>query len=155
VSTRSDQDVKQSPRRCSTQCTLPCHPPFNQTTPRISPSSFDHKSSHGELGNPCYIACLIQVETYPTYRHPSSTLTHEAAVAVLYLSPDKFWPFSKALFDKQVEFFDVNVVNETRNQTYRRLAEIAAGVGIDRDQILKLLTIPEKPKGDSYNVGNA
>jgi hypothetical protein len=74
---------------------------------------------------------------------------------VLYLSPDKFWPFSKALFDKQVEFFDVNVVNETRNQTYRRLAEIAAGVGIDRDQILKLLTIPEKPKGDSYNVGNA
>jgi hypothetical protein len=81
-------------------------------------------------------------------------LTHEAAVAVLYVSPDKFWPFSKALFDKQIEFFDVNVVNETRNQTYGRLADIAASVGVDREAILKLLFVADKPKGDSYNIGN-
>jgi len=86
--------------------------------------------------------------------HPSSTLTHEAAVAVLLTSPDKFWPFSKALFEKQIEFFDVNVVNETRNQTYERLADVAASVGVDKESILKLLTVPDKPKGDSYNVGN-
>ena len=88
-------------------------------------------------------------------RHPSSTLCHEAATAVLLHNPDKFWPFSKALFDKQIEFFDVNVVHESRNQTYERLAEIAASVGVDKAAILKMLTVPDKPNGDSYNVGNA
>jgi hypothetical protein len=74
---------------------------------------------------------------------------------VLLTNPDKFWPFSKALFDKQLEFFDVNVVNEARNQTYERLADIATSVGVDKETILKLLTVPDKPNGDSYNVGNA
>lgn len=73
---------------------------------------------------------------------------------MLLTNPDKFWPFSKALFDKQIEFFDVNVVNETRNQTYARLADVAASVGVDKQSILKLLVVPDKPKGDSYNVGN-
>ena len=49
--------------------------------------------------------------------HPSSTLVHEAGVAVLQTQPDKFWEFSKALFDKQGDYFDVNVVNEPRNKT--------------------------------------
>ena len=71
------------------------------------------------------------------------------------LSPDKFWPFSKALFDKQTDFFDVNVVNEGRNQTYERLANLAGEVGVDRESVLKLLLVPDKPQGDSYNVGNA
>lgn len=86
--------------------------------------------------------------------HPSSTLTHEAAVAVLFLKPEAFWPFSAALFDKQIDFFDVNVVNENRNETYERLADIAAGVGVDRKSVLELLRVPDKPKGESYNVGN-
>jgi hypothetical protein len=76
-------------------------------------------------------------------------------VAVLLNSPDKFWPFSKALFDKQIDFFDVNVVDETRNKTYERLADIAASVGVDRGEILRMLVVPDKPDGDSYNVGNA
>ncbi|KAL8894842.1 MAG: hypothetical protein Q9207_008396, partial [Kuettlingeria erythrocarpa] len=38
--------------------------------------------------------------------HPSSTLCHEAGAAVLRLAPEKFWDFSKALFDRQKEFFD-------------------------------------------------
>ena len=99
---------------------------------------------------PTAISFLLMLQ-----RHPSSTLCHEAATAVLLHNPDKFWPFSKALFDKQIEFFDVNVVNESRNQTYERLAEIAASVGVDKEAILKLLTVPDKPNGDSYNVGNA
>ncbi|KAF2675494.1 hypothetical protein BT63DRAFT_420688 [Microthyrium microscopicum] len=86
--------------------------------------------------------------------HPSSTLTHEAAIAVLNLSPDKFWEFSKKLFDHQIDYFDVNVVNETRNQTYKRLADLAAEAGVDSAAVYKLLEIPDKPKGDSYNVGN-
>ncbi|KAF4555750.1 Hypothetical protein D9617_2g057130 [Elsinoe fawcettii] len=88
--------------------------------------------------------------------HPSSTLVHEAGVAVLQTNPDKFWDFSKALFDKQAEYFDVNVVNETRNQTYKRLAKLAAGVGLDEGKIYKQLEISDKPGEDgSLNTGNA
>jgi protein-disulfide isomerase len=88
-------------------------------------------------------------------RHPSSTLTHEAAVAVLKLDPSKFWPFSSALFKDQKAFFDVNVVHESRNETYKRLAKIGASVGVDESQILKLLMVSNKPAPDgSLNIGN-
>ena len=87
--------------------------------------------------------------------HPSSTLTHEAAAAVLQIAPDKFWPFSAALFEHQKEYFDVNVVNETRNETYKRLAKLGAGVGIDESKLFESLQIPDKPGEDgSLNVGN-
>jgi protein-disulfide isomerase len=86
--------------------------------------------------------------------HPSSTLCAEVATAVLLISPDKFWAFSSALFDKQLDFFDVNVVNETRNQTYERLAQIASHVGVDQAKVLELVKVGDKPKGDSYNIGN-
>ncbi|KAI9891028.1 MAG: hypothetical protein M1814_003379, partial [Vezdaea aestivalis] len=87
--------------------------------------------------------------------HPSSTLTHEAGVAVLKLAPEKFWPFSAALFDKQKDFFDVNVVNQPRNQTYEKLAEIAAATGVDKKEFLKLLHVSDEPAEDgSLNIGN-
>lgn len=87
--------------------------------------------------------------------HPSSTLVHEAGAAVLRLSPDKFWAFSKALFDKQKDFFDVNVVEEARNDTYKRLAKIAATVGLDETKVYGLLEISSKPGEDgSLNTGN-
>lgn len=87
--------------------------------------------------------------------HPSSTLVHEAGVAVLQTNPDKFWEFSKALFDKQEEYFDVNVVNETRNNTYSRLSKLAGGVGLDEKKIYSLLEISDKPGPDgSLNSGN-
>lgn len=87
--------------------------------------------------------------------HPSSTLVHEAGAAVLQLAPDKFWQFSSNLFDKQAEFFDVNVVNEKRNDTYGRLAAIAASVGIDEANFLDLVKVSDKPgEGGSLNVGN-
>jgi len=87
--------------------------------------------------------------------HPSSTLVHEAGVAVLQTNPDKFWEFSKALFDKQDEYFDVNVVNEPRNQTYSRLSKLAGGVGLDEKKIYGLLEISDKPGEDgSLNSGN-
>ncbi|KAI4090851.1 MAG: hypothetical protein LQ344_004498 [Seirophora lacunosa] len=87
--------------------------------------------------------------------HPSSTLCHEAGAAVLRLEPDKFWDFSKVLFDHQKEFFDVNVVKETRNETYRRLAKLASEVGVDEGEVYGLLEIADKPGDDgSLNTGN-
>ena len=87
--------------------------------------------------------------------HPSSTLAHEAGFAVLRLAPAKFYDFSAELFKQQKDFFDVNVVNETRNATYRRLAKIAAQVGVGEDDVYKLLEISDKPAEDgSLNTGN-
>ncbi|KAF2146866.1 uncharacterized protein K452DRAFT_242019 [Aplosporella prunicola CBS 121167] len=87
--------------------------------------------------------------------HPSSTLVHEAGAAVLRLRPDKFYDFSKALFDQQTEFFDVSVVNETRNHTYKRLAKIAGAVGVDEKDVYALLEIADKPGSDgALNTGN-
>lgn len=87
--------------------------------------------------------------------HPSSTLTHEAGAAVLRLAPEKFWDFSAALFKRQTEFFDVSLVNETRNKTYERLAQIAGSVGLDESKVLELLRIPESPGEDGQlNIGN-
>lgn len=87
--------------------------------------------------------------------HPSSTLVHEAAAAVLRVKPDKFIDFSKALFDAQKEYFDVNVVNEARNATYKRLAKLAGSVGVDESKVLGLLEISDKPDKDGgLNTGN-
>ncbi|KAF3482045.1 uncharacterized protein GIQ15_04804 [Arthroderma uncinatum] len=88
--------------------------------------------------------------------HPSSTLVHEAALAVLKLAPGKFWQFSAALFEHQTEYFDVNVVNETRNQTYERLVKLASKeVGVDEGAMMGLLRVGDKPgeKGE-LNIGN-
>lgn len=88
--------------------------------------------------------------------HPSSTLVHEAGVAVLQTDASKFWPFSKALFEQQAEYFDVNVVDEPRNKTYARLAKLAGGVGLDEKKIYALLEVSSKPDKDGgLNVGNA
>jgi hypothetical protein len=62
---------------------------------------------------------------------------------------------TKALFDEAKSFYDVNVVNETRNHTYERLAKISAKVGINEQEIFKLLRISDKPSEDgSLNIGN-
>ncbi|KAI9880141.1 MAG: hypothetical protein M1830_005170 [Pleopsidium flavum] len=87
--------------------------------------------------------------------HPSSTLVHEAGAAVLRLQSDKFWPFSAALFEKQKEYFDVNVVHESRNQTYERLAKLAGSVGVNEKKVLELLEVSDKPDRDGgLNTGN-
>ncbi|XXH05466.1 hypothetical protein Hte_011893 [Hypoxylon texense] len=87
--------------------------------------------------------------------HPSSTLVHEAGVAVLQLAPDKYWAFSDALFQDQLSYFDEAVANETRNDTYRRLAKLGAAVGVDEAKLYDLLAIPDKvPDGGHANGGN-
>lgn len=80
---------------------------------------------------------------------------HEAGLAVLRIAPEKFWQFSGQLFEEQKDFFDVNVVNEARNATYKRLAKIAGKVGVDEAQVYKLLEVSDKPSSDgSLNIGN-
>jgi hypothetical protein len=61
----------------------------------------------------------------------------------------------KALFDDAQSFFDENVVNEARNQTYGRLAKIGAKVGIDENEMYELLYVSDKatPSG-ILNAGN-
>lgn len=87
--------------------------------------------------------------------HPSSTLTHEAGFAVLKLRPDLFYAFSAALFAQQTAFFDASVVRETRNETYKRLAAIAGGVGVDEAAVYGLLEISDQPdKEGGLNGGN-
>jgi protein-disulfide isomerase len=87
--------------------------------------------------------------------HPSSTLMHEAALAVLTTSPERFWDYSEALFRQQRDYFDVSVVNETRNQTYGRLAALAGTVGADENTILDFLRISDKPgPNGELNEGN-
>lgn len=87
--------------------------------------------------------------------HPSSTLVHEAGAAVLQIAPDKFWEFSACLFDRQKEFFDVHVVKEARNDTYKRLAKLAGEAGVSEKEVYGSLEIPDKEGEDgSANVGN-
>jgi hypothetical protein len=87
--------------------------------------------------------------------HPSSTLVHESGYAVQKVDNSKFYEFSASLFDQQKDFFDVNVVNETRNATYKRLAKIAGSVGVDEKKVYELLEISDKPGEDgSLNSGN-
>lgn len=88
--------------------------------------------------------------------HPSSTLVHEAGAAVLKTSPKSFWTFSEKLFQQQNDYFDVNVVNETRNNTYHRLAKLAGSIdGIEEKTVLDLLLVSDKPAEDgSLNIGN-
>lgn len=92
--------------------------------------------------------------------HPSSTLVHEAGIAVARLvaakAPLRFWDFSAALFADQSAYFDVGVVNELRNDTYRRLARLAASsAGVAEDDVFRLLEVSDKPAADGgLNIGN-
>lgn len=81
---------------------------------------------------------------------------HEAALAVSRLAPSRFWDFSAALFAEQERYFDVSVANETRAQTYRRLAKLAANTtGLPEAEVYSLLDVPDHPGEDGeLNVGN-
>lgn len=115
----------------------------------LSEKVFPHLSSSPK---PVQFVFRNQIQPW----HPSSTLTHEASVAVLRLSPARFWDFSAALFAKQTDYFDVNTVNETRNDTYRRLAKLAAeSASVSEGEVYDLLKVSDKPGEDgSLNVGN-
>ncbi|KAL2129452.1 hypothetical protein VTI74DRAFT_7792 [Chaetomium olivicolor] len=90
--------------------------------------------------------------------HPSSTLVHEAALAVNRLAngdPYKFLAFSEALFLDQRAYFDEALVDEPRNETYKRLAKLAAeSAGLDEGQVYKLLEVKKADGQEVKNAGN-
>jgi len=115
---------------------------YTQVLPKIEKSTFSNK-----------VQFVFRPQIQPW--HPSSTLVHEAGVAVQRLDPAKFWPFSAALFNDQKSYYDVSVVNETRNNTYKRLAKLAASVGVDEDKFLDLVLVPEHADAEGgLNLGN-
>jgi len=118
------------------------------------------RSKSGGFGSRVQVLFRHQVQPW----HPSSTLVHEAGLAVQRAAvaagqPQLFWDFSAALFKGQRAYMDVTVVSEGRNDTYKRLAALAAsssGGTLDAEAIYKDLAIASEPTADgSVNTGNA
>lgn len=81
--------------------------------------------------------------------HASSTFVHEAGLAVARVAPDKFWPFSLALFKHQEEYFDIPTSTLTPLQIREKLAALAASViGEDKKgSFADVLTLKSTPNG--------
>ncbi|CAG8521643.1 3565_t:CDS:2 [Diversispora eburnea] len=73
--------------------------------------------------------------------HPSSTLVHEAGLAVERIDQKSFYKFSDKLFEAQKDYFDESVQNLNREQIYQSLAKLAGSIGISSDQFLSLVNI--------------
>lgn len=84
-------------------------------------------------------ACLVRADT--AQWHASSTLVHEAGIAVSRLAPEKFWTFSYALFADQAQYFDEPTADEPASKTRIRLADLAVkSAGVDKYQVRGRLT---------------
>ncbi|RIA92772.1 thioredoxin-like protein [Glomus cerebriforme] len=87
--------------------------------------------------------------------HPSSTIVHEAAIAVEKLDSSKFFDFSDKLFDAQKQYFDESVQNLSRAQIYESLASYVNEIGLSSSDFLSLLHIPVAIKPEEIrNAGN-
>jgi len=80
--------------------------------------------------------------------HPQSTLLHEAALAVKQVDPNKFFPYSRVLFENLDNFVDQKVYQKSRKELYEQLATLAKQVGIDSERILKKLEISDTKEGN-------
>jgi len=121
---------------------------------KIFKKIFDTVIPEIEKSNPGAFQFIFRHVVQPW--HPSSTLVHEAGLAVARLHPDKFWVFSRALFEEQEKYFDTAVLKETREQTYAKLAELAhRTAGVDKEKFLQLLAVkPSQEHGKESNAGN-
>ncbi|ORY77744.1 hypothetical protein BCR37DRAFT_382641 [Protomyces lactucae-debilis] len=93
--------------------------------------------------------------------HPSSTLLHEASLAVAVINrhaPHVWWHVASILFQKSKEFYDTATAHETRQETYNRLADIIvpeSDGSITREELLSLLSIDKTAPGKTpTNGGN-
>ncbi|KAF8514853.1 hypothetical protein BU17DRAFT_52181 [Hysterangium stoloniferum] len=103
----------------------------------------------------------VIVRLHPQPWHATSTLTHEAALAVGRTVPAAFWLFSLGLFEHQTEYFDIPASTLTALQIRSNLVRLAAPyVGNDRvQQVEELLKLKSTPNGGTgvtddlkYNV---
>ncbi|KAH9977680.1 hypothetical protein BGW80DRAFT_1435423 [Lactifluus volemus] len=65
--------------------------------------------------------------------HGTSTFTHEASLAVARVTPEKFWPFSLLLLQRQEEYYDIPSSTLTPVQIRDKLASL---------ELLKLKSTP-------------
>ncbi|KAF9476989.1 hypothetical protein BDN70DRAFT_881701 [Pholiota conissans] len=79
-------------------------------------------------GTPCAGKVKVIFRIHPQPWHAVSTLTSEAGLAVLRVSPENFWPFSLELFKHQEEYFDIPTQDLTIRQIRQKLAALAATV---------------------------
>ncbi|GJE84853.1 Disulfide bond formation protein D [Phanerochaete sordida] len=81
--------------------------------------------------------------------HASSTWVHEAGLAVARVAPEKFWPFSVALFKHQEEYYDIPTSTLTPVQVREKLAALAASVVGEgkKSALLDHLTLKTTPNG--------
>ncbi|KAL9713041.1 hypothetical protein Ac2012v2_004282 [Leucoagaricus gongylophorus] len=109
----------------------------NHIAPLISPG--------GKYDGKIKVVFRLQVQPW----HASSTLTHEAGLAVLKASPDKFWTFSRLLFDNQGDYFDEPTLDLTPRQIRDNLAALAGQVISSEavESVRKFLTLKGTPNG--------
>ncbi|KAI7907146.1 thioredoxin-like protein [Cokeromyces recurvatus] len=87
--------------------------------------------------------------------HASSTIVHEAALAVEKIDSKKFFEFSDILFANQKDYFDESLENKTRRETANSLAKLAEKVGVSADKVLELLVNgTNEPKNAGNKVTN-
>jgi len=93
------------------------------------------------------VKVIMRLQVQPW--HATSTYTHEAGLAVARAAPEKFWPFSIALFKQQAEFFDIPSSTMTALQIREKLGSIAAQLITEEQMITfkELLTLKPTPNG--------
>ncbi|CAE6385587.1 unnamed protein product [Rhizoctonia solani] len=78
--------------------------------------------------------------------HGSSTFTHEAALAVGRVAPNRFYDYAIELFKAQTEFFDIPTSTLTPLQIREKLVSLVPD-GIDRKAVGELLELKSTPNG--------
>ncbi|KAF7965680.1 hypothetical protein HWV62_9103 [Athelia sp. TMB] len=93
------------------------------------------------------VKAIFRLQVQPW--HASSTFVHEAALGVLRVSPESFWPFSLGLFQKQGEYFDIPSSTLTPLQIREKLVKLAAEYipASKVDELKELLTLKSSPNG--------
>ncbi|KAI0751076.1 hypothetical protein C8Q80DRAFT_1098905 [Daedaleopsis nitida] len=81
--------------------------------------------------------------------HSSSTLVHEAGLAVARMAPEDFWPFSLALFKNQGGYFDIPTSTLTPLQIREKLSTLVSEtVGAEKAaQFSDLVALKSTPNG--------
>jgi len=82
--------------------------------------------------------------------HGCSTFTHEAGLAVARVAPEKFWPFSLLLLQRQGEYYDIPTSTLSPIQIREKLAALFAETGVSGDKVeefKELLKLKSTPNG--------
>ncbi|CUS12177.1 unnamed protein product [Tuber aestivum] len=117
---------------------------YNDVKPIID-SKFSNKVQNESIQAP--FGSTLLFATLP-FSNPTWPLVNPATLAHMLTSA------LQALFENQVNFFDVNVLAVMLAKIYKRLSALAAPLDVDEQQIYKLLTISDKPIDGAYNTGN-